>query len=549
MKRDSENLAKKSKIHHSLYSLPLHFTKHLCSKAMATSTMSESGNNGRDSAEALSHELLFYCSSRSLSEEGLREIIERRRLTPNNDLALTSNNYRLFRAACRNERVTEGVIRCLIEYFPTATSHTSENGRTPLHVACFNRSMTREIIQLLIDAAPDSLRSVCSSGLMPLHCLCGRTSEATSIQLLKLLIEKCPEAARHADRHGRLPIHIAAQKRSPEFCHVLIEAYPGSEQIARPQDDLPLHHACGYNTLPTVEWLYKLYPDAINHAASGTYPIHNAIYGLSERSNPESAIDIVRFLLDCDPNVKLQKCRGMSLLCYACLWGYNDSKIGAALEAIKVIYDAQPEAIEDNVIASNIQRYHQRVQSFLNGQLVYARQARDHRRMMTPDDNARLPLHRALQNNASLGSIKLLVKGNPTALQSRDNDGAFPLHIACEHHDSVSVVEYLVGVGLDTSTLDVMDNEGDTALHYACRGAKYETIALLLDEYDAVTASKPNSHKKLPIDLLWESNSVGDRESVDYTESVFRLLRECPEMVMGSNVNILTGQVKNLTLV
>ena len=100
-------------------------------------------------------------------------------------------------------------------------------------------------------------------------------------------------------------------------------------------------------------------------------------------------------------------------------------------------------------------------------------------------------------------------------------------------------MEYLVG--LDTTTLDIMDKKGNTALHYACRGAKYETITILLEKYDAVSVSKRNSHKKLPIDVLWESNAVIDRDSIEYTESVFRLLREYPEMVMTSNLNILTG--------
>jgi ankyrin repeat protein len=140
-----------------------------------------------------------------------------------------------------------------------------------------------------------------------------------------------------------------------------------------------------------------------------------------------------------------------------------------------------------------------------------------------------------------------LVKGNPTALQSPDNGGALPLHIACEHHDSISVVEYLVGVGLDTSALVAVDNEGNTALHYACRSTRHEIITLLLGKYDAVSVSMRNGHKKLPIDLLLESNEVEDRdnESIEYTESVFRLLKAYPETVM----NILTGQVKNLTLV
>jgi hypothetical protein len=142
-----------------------------------------------------------------------------------------------------------------------------------------------------------------------------------------------------------------------------------------------------------------------------------------------------------------------------------------------------------------------------------------------------LPLHTALHNNVRLGSIKLLVKGNPSAMRTFNNSGAIPLHIACQHHESVSVVEYLIE--LDTTTLDTVDREGNTALHYACRGANYDTVALLLDKFDAVSVSKRNAQKKLPIDLLFGINEVLDRESTEYTECVFRLLKVYPETIVN----------------
>ena len=149
--------------------------------------------------------------------------------------------------------------------------------------------------------------------------------------------------------------------------------------------------------------------------------------------------------------------------------------------------------------------------------------------MMTPDDNGQLPLHKALRNNVRLGSIKLLVKGNPSALRYSDDSDAKPLHIACQHHDSASVVQYLLE--LDTRTLRFVDIDNNTALHYACRGAKHGNIGLLLETYNAVSVSKRNAHDKLPIHLLWESKEVSDRESLEYMESVFRLLRAQPEMI------------------
>ena len=149
---------------------------------------------------------------------------------------------------------------------------------------------------------------------------------------------------------------------------------------------------------------------------------------------------------------------------------------------VKAIYDAYPEAIDDNRIALNIQHYHHQVQTFRNRQLVYARQARDPPLMTASDDNGQLPLHTALQDNVTLCSIKLLLKGNPLALHSPDHGGAIPLHIACHRHDSTNVIQYLIDI--DTTTLGTVDREGNTALHYACRGAKYQTIAMLLDKFE-----------------------------------------------------------------
>ena len=513
--------------------------------------MSEGTNNSRDSAlqQRSEHELLELkfeldecCQSESLSEEGLREIIERHGLTPNHyDSDVGDNKF--FYEACRNERVNEGIIRYLLEYFPDAASVTVDgDGWLSLHAACDNKNVTKGIIEILIEASPDSVRSVDFFDDMPLHNLCDNRNldETAAIEILELLLEKHPEAVRHVDSYGVLPIHIAAcELKSPEFCRVLIEAYPGSERITDDKDALPLHYACFSRNFGTVKYLYNLFPNAIHHArrTDGFYPIHTAINGASKIDDnlniAHAAAEIVTFLLDCDPSVKLQRCKGKSLLDYACDPELHDH---AALAVIEVIYDAHPEAIEDNGIA-DVQDYHLHVQAFIDRELVYARQAKDHRMITTPDENGQLPLHKALQNNARLGSVKLLMKGNPNALQSADNRGRLPFHVACQHHDSATMIEYLVG--LDPSTLDAVDRDGDTVLHLACHYARYDITSLLLDEFDAVSVSKRNAGEKLPIDLLWDSNEVEDRKGIEYTESVYRLIRANPERIMDISVQTM----------
>jgi hypothetical protein len=209
--------------------------------------------------------------------------------------------------------------------------------------------------------------------------------------------------------------------------------------------------------------------------------------------------------------------------------------LNATLEILQTLYDAYPEAIESNEVTSNIGSFCEEVQAFLNGQLAYARQAGDHRVMTTQDENGQLPLHNALQNNTTitLGSIKLLVKGNPSALCTFDNRFRIPLHLACQHHETPAVVEYLIG--LNKVTLGATDEEGNTVLHYACRGGNHDIIGLLLDKYGGyMSVSKGNALNQLPIHLLLESDDVNGRDDIKYVESVYRLMRAHPETIVNS---------------
>ena len=513
--------------------------------------------SGSQSTDELVEELLDFCQSESLSEDGLRDIIERYDYDWNN--IHVDRNYEFFLEACRNERVTAGILRCLLEYFPDAINSTDEegfrerHGMTPLHIICFNRFATRGMVQLIVDASPESLSRVDNDGWMPLHTLCNKKEleDNAASDILGLLLERFPEAARHVTNRGYLPIHSAAISKSPEFCRMLIDAYPGSERMPLSTGALPLHLACISNTVATTEYLYKLYPECIGLTDSrtgrnGAYPIHYAIEGMKERANPATAVEIVQLLLRCDLNVTIQRLNGklpLFRICYTVFsrelsLGPNASVLDAAMRMLQLLYDAHPEAIEDLQLLYDAHPetigddwLPQAMQTFINAQLAYFRAARDRTFISTPDENGQLPLHRALRDNITLGSTKLLIKGNPTAIQTPDNDGALPLHLAIQHHDSTKVVDYLVG--LDPNTLTGVDREGNTALHHACCSAKYDTIALLMQKFHAVSVSKRNAYKKLPIHLLLESDAFVNREEdVKYTEIIFQLLRVYPETVM-----------------
>jgi ankyrin repeat protein len=418
-------------------------------------------------------------------------------------------------------------------------------GQMPLHIAFGhqNESVDLDIVQLLIAAFPDSLHHVDNNGFTPLHELCFNEylDEDVALDILKLLIEKYPGAVRHADEDGDLPIHIACccSSKSPNFCRILIEAYPGSERITNGEGELPFQLACRHNSLATVKYLLEVYPESSELETDRFCPIHCAIWGIECREdNPETAVEVVKFLLDCNPKVVLQKYYDEFPLYWVCVRaGENAPTLNAYLEIMQLLYDAYPEAIEEEEVVSNVGIFCQEVQTFINTQLAYARQATDHRVMTTPDESGQLPLHRALRDNATLGSIKLLVKGNPSATRNVDNRGMIPLHVACQHH-SPSVVEYLID--LNSSTLKMKDLCQNTALHHACRGSNHVMIAFLLEKYDAAFVASKNSHMQIPIDLLFYSDAVSERdgEDIEYMESIYRLIRANPETVMGCNMNM-----------
>jgi ankyrin repeat protein len=360
--------------------------------------------------------------------------------------------------------------------------------------------------------------------------------EEVTVEILKLLLEKCPGSARSATNIGMLPIHFAAAHQSLEFCRILIEEHPGSERMSDDGGYLPFHWACGRSNVATVKYLYQLYPESITVADNdGYYPIHYAITGRKYREGPAAAIEIVQFLLDCDPNILLQELNNKLPLYYVCFWATNENtpKLNAYLKILQILYDAYPEAIESNEVTSDVGNFCEEVKAFINTQLDYARQAGDHRVMTTQDENGQLPLHNALcDNTATLGSIKLLVKGNPSAVCTVDNRLRMPLHLACQHKSPI-VVEYLIN--LNEVTLTTADREGNTALHHACIGANNAIIGLLLDKYGgSMSVSKRNALNQLPIHLLLESNDVNGRDDIKYVESVYRLMRAHPETIMNS---------------
>ena len=396
-----------------------------------------------------------------------------------------------------------------------------------IYQACANEMVTLAIVQLLYNTLPGALRLRNEYNRLPIHYLCGNydLDDTASIDILQFMLNINHTLPREVDNFGYLPIHSAVKYKSTAFCKILIDAHPESLRIESGDGRLPIHDTCAYgnrdDTVDTIQYMLELDTELINAENSYEWlPIHYA----AQFGNAK----LIELLLKYEPDAASMEVLTRELVAWplhlACNYNTN-------LSSIKVLYDAYPEAIlasdggrrtpldlarkEGNTI----------IVDFLETQLVYAQQSRNTTFMTTIDDDGWLPLHRALKSNAPLGSVKLLMRANPAALNVADQNGTYPLHIACEF-SSVNLIKYLVELAGDD--LNKVDAKNNSLLHYACRAGNLCALKYLL-ERNVPSVSERNNDNKLPLHLLLEceenTHQINvDKGSIEYIETVWLLL-------------------------
>ena len=422
----------------------------------------------------------------------------------------------------------QDILGCLLKLSPLSIRVLDGDGNTPLQLASYHEHITLEVVQMLYNAWPEALRMGDIDGYLPIHQLCRnrKLEESVALSVLRFMLDIDPTLVRERNVSGLLPIHFAVCKMSTGFCKVLIDLYPESIRVGRTNDGrLPIHMTCrnGNGGADIIHYLLELYPESINvRDGEGDLPVHGAAR--------LGRTDIIELLLKLDPDLVSKTTNNARHLPLhlACYYG--------RIEVAQVLYDALPEAIlvrngHEKIpiqVVSNHLRNSSTIVNFLQAQQAYAQKAKDMTTMTTPDANGWLPLHHAMKDNAPLGSIKLLVKGNPLAIRTADSRMVFPLHIACEF-SSVKVIRHLVE--LDSRFLvSQLDMNNDSILHFACRGGNCEVIKYLVDSHGSLV-SDTNADNELPFHLLLECEDEQVRESLEFTEVCFRLLQAYPETV------------------
>jgi len=405
--------------------------------------------------------------------------------------------------------------------------------RTMLHLACENKNVTLELFKFIFNIWPEAIRLAGDSprGCTPLKHLCSNhdSNQTTSLDILQYMIGIDPSLPMERDIGGYLPLHSAVSGMPIDFCKVLINAYPESVRIASNRGGLPVHNACSNGNRDAselIQYMLELYPESINSRDDeGRLPIHCVAR--------HGRVDIIESLLKHDPDMVSKKTTDSKRqlpLHIACRYCKQP-------EAIQVLYDAFPEAAlvfdADRKIPSLlVKKSRSKVLKFFRDQYDYVKILKDVDIMHSPDKNGWLPLHHALKNNVSLGTIKLLVDKALVSIRAADDKLAFPIHIACEF-SSIQVVKFLVEYdGIPTSHLDL---NKDSILHYACRGGNCEVVKYLITNHASlVSSAEVNGNGELPIHLLCEAGKDEvDCNSAKYIETIWLMLLSNPEAVMS----------------
>ena len=370
-----------------------------------------------------------------------------------------------------------------------------------------------EIAEFIIESHPSSVRFHDMKGYTPLHVALLYSTDKTDVRLIDLLLGTGPESTRQVlSCYRDYPIHLLcfrcssgvvnfpatlknlSEEKSLEILERLIRADPSSLKKSGMHNILPIHFPS--DSLPFVKALIDSYPGALKIRADGKLPLHYACGSSPGINMKRSSIKVVQLLFDQYPESIESAPDIIRQFQFDTTWPGRD--ISADAELL----------------------------SFLRKQRQYVRQSKIKGALHKKNTNGRVLLHRAMSSGASLGSVKLLLQGNPAALYIADNNGVMPVHLACQF-GTVDIVKYLVEPY--NGCLNTLDANNNSTLHYACLGGTCDVVSYLVQKQSTFVSTR-NSDGEIPFQLLTESGA--DSQTTAFVEAAWLLLVAHPETVL-----------------
>ena len=362
-----------------------------------------------------------------------------------------------------------------------AESIRRSGGDSSLQIACSSCRVDPRVIGLIIEARPELLRHQDGGRNTPIHNLIVNRSysengmsisESVATEIAALMVKKEPALLRIVNQSGALPLHLAARKRSPQFCKILVDGYKESTKVSV-NGHLPVHLAAYGNHLDTVKYLFDTDPSTLNtHDHDGKLFFRTV---QMEGGNPDvKAFLEVQWTYYFKANMKhtstltQRDSDGQVPLHHALCDNH------ATLGSIKLLLEASPDSL------------------------------------FIADNDGIMPLHMAC-GFSSAEIVEYLVnyfaasfgeERRPNIMLKKDKWGNTPLHYAC-HYDKCDVVKVLLGKQKHTVTVSERNDDGKLPIQLLCDPPRI------------------GFDKRI------------DREGVEYTEALWLLLRNCPETIVN----------------
>ena len=335
-------------------------------------------------------------------------------------------------------------------------------GNTPLHIACQSNNIEFATF-LLVDLHCDT-NITNDEGEIPLH-----IAVSKSLELVKLVATSDNVNAQRND--GDTPLHIACRHEQLSIILLLIDDLKCSIQILNGNDDSPFHILLS-KKLGQSSSLQKYITsnDSNKKNKSGNTLLHVACQ--------YSTVSTVSFLvnsLGCKADIINEL--GAAPLHFACKRGF--------INMVRSVSSCNPLAQVNDVSTLNDVKFvpgdtplHIACRTGNVNVIRYLLKQGHTKALCICNKQDELPLHLACQHGDSV--VRPFIKyASMFNCNTMNFSGDTPLHIACRDKCTAVIIEHLV-IEMNCKT-NVVNKDGDLPLHIACRLQSRETFQKSLD--------------------------------------------------------------------
>ncbi len=367
--------------------------------------------------------------------------------------------------ACNSEHVNLDTIRLISSHHELDVNKQDKEGNTPLHLICYEvdkyyRNVFQSLLECfkcMIEERKCDINVRNNKGELPLHIILKQEPlwyrEDYNREALIKLCSSCIHVNTQ-DNDGNTPLHIACRKKGVKTVLFLTSSFSCDTNLLNDKQCLPLHYAVSSQMpLEAVEAVSARCTQIHTQNSDGLTPLHIACNNMQ--------MDIVRFIvLNEGFSKQLSKLSDVYDNLNICVLCQNESDI----EVLKLL-----------ATTKNANLYHQR--DYYCGST---------------------PIHTACARN-NLSAAKYLIEILNCNLSCEDSKGRLPFHVACSH--SMDCMQLIASFRHNTDDVNTCDNKGNTPLHLALEHNRLDIAKFLLLNFTC-NVNLCNHNDELPLYLV-----------------------------------------------